>query len=241
MTIIRFVNPVSQQGVANVSNGQGGYEFTAGFEDRGSGLAGQVEVGTDVFYTTDMAASGTWYRFGFSPEKQVEYDVPYWSDPTPEEASGVGLFGGSYMPPNIDTLVDYDFYTSSYNGTGLTNLGDPYTEASGSFDFRQCRPGDLAEVRFDFNVVPQIANTTVEVGLIWQTRDADDNPTFTFTLSTTPLYYGVGSVGNSYLNRPVMTAYFASQEDVNARALLAVKADNPVVIQPLTTLVNINR
>ena len=34
----------------------------------------------------------------------------------------------------------------------------------------------LALVRFDFNVVPQVANTTIEIAMIWQTRDEDNSP-----------------------------------------------------------------
>ena len=105
----------------------------------------------------------------------------------------------------------------------------------------QASPGDIALVRFDFNIIPQFANTTVEVALIWATRDSNDDITFTFPLTAQPLFFGTGTVGNTYLNRPLLTAYFASDEDVNARALLAVKADQPVLIQPLTTLATIVR
>ena len=96
-------------------------------------------------------------------------------------------------------------------------------------------------IRFDFNVIPQHANTTVEVGLIWATRDSNDDVTFTFPLLTNPVFFGTGTVGKTYLNRPLITAYFASAEDVNARALPAIRADNEVLIQPLTTLCTIMR
>ncbi len=96
-------------------------------------------------------------------------------------------------------------------------------------------------MRFDFNVVPQVANTTIEIALIWQTRDEDDTAAFTFSLTGTPIFYGTGTVGKTFLNRPLISAYFASQEDVNARALLAIRSDNPVQIAPLTTLVTIKR
>ena len=101
--------------------------------------------------------------------------------------------------------------------------------------------GDCVRVRFDFNIIPQTANTTVEVWIIWQPRLADGTPTFTFPLTGTPSFYGTGVVGRQFLNRPTLSAYFASEEDVNARALLAVKADNPIQIAPLTTLVIIER
>ena len=137
-------------------------------------------------------------------------------------------------------MFDFGFSASGYSDA--VEAGSlQYTAASGSFDFTQCVAGDLALVRFDFNVLPQIANTTLEVGLIWQTRDANDSPTFTFALTGDPIFFGTGTVGRTFLSRPLLSAYFASQEDVNARALLAVRADNPIQIQPLTTLTTIQR
>ena len=79
------------------------------------------------------------------------------------------------------------------------------------------------------------------MAVIWQTRTADGTPTFTFPLTGTPSFYGTGVVGRTFLNRPTLSAYFASEEDVNARALLAIKADNPIQVAPLTTLVIIER
>ena len=134
----------------------------------------------------------------------------------------------------------FDFTDTSI-AAAVTSGSNPYTAANGSLDWTDCKVGDQAIIRFDFNVIPQVANTTVEVGLIFATRDANDNVTFTFPLTTTPLFYGTGSVGNTYLNRPQMTAYFASSEDINARALPAIRADNPVLIQPLTMLTTIIR
>ena len=153
------------------------------------------------------------------------------------------------MPSGVSSLYDFTFSDTSTTGVdgydGYSNLVDSgdfqYTAANGTYDFSQCRTGDLAIVRFDFNVLPQIENTTVEVGLIWQTRDAQDEPTFTFALTTQPQFYGTNTVSKTFLARPLITAYFASNEDVNARALPAIRADNPVQIQPLTTLCTIVR
>lgn len=219
---------------------EGGYEFTGGFADRTTGLAGQSDVGSNVQYTQAMVDSDTWMRFGFSSTAQATNDVPYWTDPTPATATGIGLFGGQYMPQGVDSMFDYTFNETTYSDAVVS--GDlQYTAATGSLDYTDCLAGDLALVRFDFNVVPQVANTTVEVGLIWQTRDANDAATFTFALTGEPLFYGVGTVGKTFLNRPVLSAYFASNEDVNARALPAIKADNQVQIQPLTILNTIQR
>jgi len=225
-----------------VSRADGGYEFTGGFVDRTTGTTGVGQIGDNVLYTPEMVAATRWLRFGFSSAQQEIVDQPYWGSPTPADASGIGLFGGSYMPGGVSKLFDFDFSTPSFNDAvedGLASL--QYTAADGSFDFTDCEPGDLALIRFDFNVTPQIANTTMEVALIWQTRDANGNPTFTFPLTGNPIFLGSGSVAQTFLSRPLLSAYFASDEDVNARALLAIRADNPIQIQPLTTLVTIQR
>lgn len=218
----------------------GGYEFTGGFTDRTTGQAGASDVGSNVSYTQALVDEQRWFRFGFDTAQQLANDVPYWADPAPAPAAGVGLFGGSYLPDGAAGLFDYGFNVGSYSDAVET--GDfQYTQATGSYDFSSCQPGDLALVRFDFNVLPQIANTTLEVGLIWQTRDASDNPTFTFALTGEPQFFGIGSVGSTFLARPIISAYFASNEDVNARALPAIRSNNPIQIQPLTTLATIIR
>lgn len=227
-------------GANTVSSAKSGYEFTGGFEDRTTGLAGQSDVGSNVLYTTAMATNERWLRFGFSSAQQITNDVAYWTDPTPAPTAGVGLFGGSYMPPGVTSLYDFTFNSASYSDA-VESGSLQYTQADGSLDFTQCQPGDLAIVRFDFNVLPQVANSTLEVGLIWQTRDANDNPTFTFALAGQPVFFGTGTVGQTFLNRPLLTAYFASEEDVNARALPAIRCDNQIQIQPLTILTTVVR
>ena len=234
------LNPgVSGDIIQNIEDATGGMEFSAGFSDRTTGQASVSTTGSNVYYTEEMVSNNRWLRFGFNSAQQEANDIAYWSDPTPEPTAGVGLFGGSYMPSGVTSLFSFDDSTA-YN---LANeSGDlQYTAASGSFDFTQCNPGDLLLARFDFNCLPQVANTTLEIAMIWSTRDSNDNITFTFPLAGQPTFYGQGSVGRTFLNRPILSAYFASQEDVNARALFAIRADNIVQIQPLTTLVNIIR
>jgi hypothetical protein len=85
-----------------------------------------------------------------------------------------------------------------------------------------------------------VAGTTVETALIWHTRDESDNVTFSFTLTNQPITYDSNTVGRTLLNRVEITSYFASDEDVNARALPAIRADNRCIIQPLSTLVTIS-
>lgn len=219
----------------------GGYEFTGGFTDRTTGTAGASDVGSNVNYTQDMVNENRWMRFGFDATSQANNDNAYWSDPTPAPTAGVGLFGGSYMPGGVNSLFDYSFDDPTGYSAAVETGDFQYTAATGSFNFTECSAGDLALVRFDFNCLPQVANTTVEVSMIWQTRDSDDAPTFTFALTGEPIFFGTGTVGRTFLNRPLLSAYFASAEDVNARALLAIRADNPVQIQPLTTLCTIVR
>ena len=218
--------------------GVGGYEYTAGFSDRTDGLAG-TSIGTNVEYTQAMVDASRWLRFGFDTTAQSTNDVAYWTDPPPNPTTGIGLFGGDYMPLEVTSMFNYT-ENSTYNSA--VELGDfQYTAATGSLDFSQCQPGDYAAVRFDFNIVPQVANTTVEIALIWATRDALGNITFTFPLTAQPVFFGTGSVGKAFLNRVPLTAYFASNEDVRAFALPAIRSDNPVLVQPLAILNTIQR
>jgi len=151
------------------SFGVAGYEYTAGFADRIDGTAGTT-LGSNVSYTEEQADAGVWRRFGLDASKQLANDVPYWTDPTPTPAGGVGLFGGDYMPLGVTSMFNFT-ENSTYN-TAVTTGDLQYTAATGSLDFSQCKVGDFASCRFDFNLVPQIANTTIEVALIWATRDA---------------------------------------------------------------------
>ena len=165
-------------------------------------------------------------------------DVEYWGETDPAFDQTKGLFGGLHMPEGVTSLFDFDD-TSLEAAQTTGNL--LYTQAAGSYDFRECRVGDLAKVRFSFNVTAQQANTTLEVGLIWATRDENDQVTFTFPLLTQPIFFGTGTVGRSFLNRVEMSAYFASSEDLNARVLPAVRADNEILVMPLSTLCTIVR
>ena len=234
---------ISTQG--NTHKSKGGYEFTGGFTDRTTGQAGASDIGTDVEYTSAMASAGQWLRFGFDSTQQNTNDAPYWAD---EEGTapgsgttdyqGVGSFSGFYMPAGVTSMFNYTDNTA-YNAA-VSSGSLQYTAATGSYDMTQLAPGDLCSFRFDFNVTPQQPNTTVEVGLIWQTRDASDVATFTFALTGEPIFFG-DVAGETFLNRPTITAYLASQEDVNARALPAIRASEGVFVQPLTTLYTVIR
>lgn len=236
------LSPVQE---AQLDNADSGYAFTGGFADRLTGNSASSDIGTYVNYSQAMVDNDQWLRFAFSPTAQANNDNAYWTDPDPNSNPNFdqskGLFGGLYLPPGFDSMISYDFDESPGYSDGVTGQSLNYTAADGSFDFSDAEPGDFCEVRFDFQVRPQVANTTIQIAMIWQTRLADGTPTFTFPLTGTPLFYGTGTTGKVFLNRPVLTAYFASEEDVNAKALLAIKSDNPVEIAPLTTLVRIAR
>jgi hypothetical protein len=218
--------------------GGAGYEFTGGFEDRTTGSSGANDLGSNVQYTQTQADLGVWRRFGFSTARQVANDVQYWGETDENFDQTKGLFGGLYMPTGVTNLL-------SFSDTSLSaevNSGSlQYTAANGSYDMSQLAPGDRVQVRFSFNVVPQIANSTLEVGLIWATRDENDAVTFTFPLTAQPVFFGSGTQGQAYLNRVEMSAYLASDEDVNARALPAIRCDNSILIQPLSTLITVIR
>lgn len=234
--------PVSQDSL--VTDAEGGYEFTGGFTDRTTGQAGANDLGSNVQYTAALASSNTWMRFGFDRTRQTANDIEYWGETDPNFDQSKGLFGGLHMPPGITDLIDFDFDDSGVSGgfSDANAAGDnPYTAATGSYDLSQCNVGDLVKVRFSFNAVPQVANSTLEVGLIFATRDENDNITFTFPLTTQPVFYGTGTQGQGFLNRVEMSAYIASDEDVNARLLPAIRCNNEILIQPLTTLISIIR
>jgi len=185
-----------------------------------------------VLYTKAEADAKQFRVFSLSRQVHLASDNPYWSSPTPQSHIDKGLFGGTALPAGVTQLCDY-----TEAGTG------PNSEATvGSLYFRECQVGDLLLLRFDFNVIPQIANTTLEVGLWWRTRDPNTlAETFAFDLMGTPSFFGAGSIGRSYLMRPIISAYFASDEDIYAHALPIIRADNPIIIQPLAVFATIER
>ena len=247
-----FSNMIPNVGATTIQQTQitkatGGYEFTGGFTDRTTGTAGASDLGTDVEYTAQMVSDESFLRFGFDSTRQIANDSPYWGDgadanEAPHSGTtdyqGVGLFSGYYMPEGVNNMFSFTDNTA-YNAAS-TSGSLLYNAATGSYRMDELNVGDFCQFRFDFNLTPQEANTTVEVGLIWQTRDALDAETFTFFLAGEPIFFG-NSAGQTFLNRPMISAYLASVEDVNARALPCIRADRPVYCQPLTTLFTVSR
>ena len=222
----------------NLETTDTGYEFTGGFTDRTTGQSGANDIGSNVQYTNEQAAGNVWRRFGFDTTRQVANDVAYFpvDDPTFDQTKG--LFGGIHMPEGVNKLIDF---SNTDLQAAVTTGSLQYTEATGSYWLEDCNVGDLVKVRFSFNAVPQIANSTLEVGLIFATRNDNGDVTFTFPLTTQPIFYGTGTQGQAYLNRVEMSAYIASDEDRQARLLPAVRCNNEILIQPLTTLISIVR
>lgn len=215
-----------------------GYSHTGAFADKPTSNNYVWQAGAGINYTQDDVDAGTFKVFSLDRSVHDAVDNPYWSIPTPSGKTGIGLFQGANLPSRVDTLFDYDFdFDTEYpqlSGTGFEG-------STGRIDLSDLQYGDQLRVRFDFNIIPQIANTTVEPALWYSNRDDNDNITFTFPLTTQPIFYGGGTVGNTYLNRVEISAWITSNEDVNALTLPAIKSDNPVIIQPLGLLTTIIR
>lgn len=215
---------------------RGAYGSTASAHTNGDDITDAQYVwdtSAGINYTSADVAAGTWKRFSLSREIHLATDIPYWTDPTPLNHVDKGMFGGQHLPTGVTSLLDFNF------DWGTIDAGSTDT---GSLKFDECKTGDLLNCRFDFEVIPQVANTTVEVALWWVTRNPSTlAETFSFALTTSPIFYGTGTVGNAFLNRPTISAYFASNEDTHAVALPAIKSDNPVIIRPHSMLTTIIR
>ncbi len=223
---------VSEEALAYV---EAGIEFTGGFAGKPVSNQYAWQNGVGISITTQDAANGIYKTFSLDSTVQVAVDTPYWSDPTPADHTGKGVFGGSYLPSGVINVFDYTTVDSDTYEDG-TNI-----VTTGGLDFSQLQVGDKVDVRFDFNAIPQIANTTIEPAIWYKNRDANDNVTFTFPLTAQPIFYGTGTVGKTYLNRVSLTIYIASQEDINSLSHFAIKSDNLITIQPLSALFTLIR
>tara|TARA_R110000772_G_scaffold49294_4_gene113494 strand:+ start:8680 stop:9435 length:756 start_codon:yes stop_codon:yes gene_type:complete len=195
-------------------------------------------VDSSVSYLQSDVDANLFKVFSLNEANHLSGDNPYWSTPTPSGVTGIGLFQGANLPEGVSSLMDYSYvYNDNYPGNGTTG----FEGTTGRLKLNDCVYGDLLKVRFDFNIIPQIANTTVEPALWYSNRDENDDITFTFPLTASPIFYGTGTVGNTYLNRVEISAWITSDEDVNALTLPAMKSDNPVIIEPLGMLITIIR
>ncbi len=211
---------------ADGSSGKAGYSRTTAFVD------------SSVSYTTQDVDAGLYKVFSFNEANHLANDNPYWSVPTPSGTTGIGLFQGANLPSGVTSLMDYNYvFNDNYPSNGTTG----FEGSTGRIKLNDLQYGDQLRVRFDFNVIPQIANTTVEPALWYSNRNDNDDITFTFPLTAQPIFYGGGTVGNSYLNRVEISAWITSNEDVNALTLPAIKSDNPIIIEPIGILITVIR
>ena len=216
-----------------------GYSHTGAFEGKPLTNDYVWEAGAGISYTQTDVTNEVYKVFSFDRDVHLAVDQPYWSTPTPGDPTDIGLFAGANLPSGVDTLFDFT-HDSDVEYSGLTGTTG-FEGSTGRIKLNDLQYGDQLRVRFDFNVIPQIANTTIEPALWYSNRDDSDNITFTFPLTTSPVFYGTGTIGKTYLNRVEISAWITSNEDVNALTLPAIKSDNPVIIQPLGLLVTIIR
>lgn len=228
-------NYINQDVSGFVSADSSGIEFTGGFAGKPLSNNYVWEAGLGINISQADVDAEIYKTFSLDSTVQAQVDTPYWTDPTPADHTGKGVFGGSYLPEGVTNVFDYTTVDSDTYEDG-SNIA-----TTGGFDFSQLQVGDKVEIRFDFNAIPQIANTTLQPAIWYKNRDANDNVTFTFPLTAQPIFYGTGTVGNTYLNRIEMSVYIASQEDINSLSHFAAKSDNPIIIQPLSCLLTIVR
>lgn len=225
---------------AKLIDSKSGYSHTGAFADKPLTNNYVWEAGTGINYTQADVDAGNYKVFSLSRAVHSAVDNPYWSIPTPTGETGIGLFQGANLPDQVNSLFDFDYvFNDNYDPNGSTG----FEGSTGRIRLNDLQYGDQLRVRFDFNVIPQIANTTLEPAL-WYANRGEDNvidPQFVFPLTTQPMFYGTGTVANTYLNRVEISAWITSNEDVNALTLPAIKSDNPVIIQPLGMLVTIIR
>jgi hypothetical protein len=219
-------------------SGQSGYSHTGAFADKPVSNEYVWQAGGGVNYTQADVNAKSYKVFSLSKAVHEAVDRPYWNSPEPTGQTGIGLFQGAYLPSGVSTLVDYDY---SYDAQYSNSSGTGFEGSTGRIKLNDVKVGDRLQVRFDFNVIPQVVNTTVEPALWYSNRNANDEITFTFPLTAQPIFFGAGSVAKTYLNRVEISAWIASDEDINALTLPAIKSDNPVKIQPLGLFINIIR
>lgn len=195
---------------------------TFGIEFTGAFAGGQGIVGADS--TALSIAANEYTHIEFDPTVQTTTDAPYWSDPTPVGGAhvGTGLFGGAYLPDGVTDVYDHDFVWDDGGVGAITFDGMPV--------------GGLVRIRMDFLISTQVANTTIEPALDWNTRDSSNNTTFQFYLTGTPVFFGTGTPGQETLVRAELTGYIASNEDANAIVRPVIKSNNSISIKPLSIL-----
>ena len=211
--------------ISSISGTKGGFTFTGGFAKRG-----------DPIRVTKNNIN-KWIPLDFDLTVQQTADAPYWPGAAP--SNGIDLFGGTALPHGVTRMVDFSqsWDTSGDADVSDADLGTNGTR-TGTLRFDELDTGTTNLFRMDLNIIPQIANTTVEVGLWFQPKQTLDgaNDGGAFPLPGSPLFFGTGTVGREFLSRPTSTMYIASSSDQFAYAVPVIKSDNPVIIEPLSML-----
>ncbi len=220
------------------NNASSGYSHTGAFEGKPLSNNYVWESGVGINYSQTDVNNELYKVFSLDKSVHEAVDNPYWTTPAPTGKEGVGLFQGVNLPNGVNTLVDYEY---DFDANYPSSTGTGFEGSTGRIKLNDLQYGDQLRVRFDFNAIPQIANTTLEPALWYSNRNNNDDITFTFPLTTQPIFYGGGTVGNTYLNRVEISAWITSNEDVNALTLPAIKSDNPIIIQPLGLLITVIR
>lgn len=238
---VRIPLSVLETGINPATGGaysEAGYSHTGAFAGKPLNNDYVWQPGAGISYSQADVDNSAYKVFSLDPAVHAAVDNPYWTTPTPTGTPNIGLFQGANLPAEVTSLVEYDYvFNDNYDANGTTG----FEGSTGRIKLNDLRYGDQLRVRFDFNVIPQISNTTVEPALWYSNRNDNDDITFTFPLTTQPIFYGAGTVGKTYLNRPEISAWITSNEDVNALTLPAIKSDNQVIIQPLGILITIIR
>ena len=124
-------------------------------------------------------------------------------------------------------------YVDPYSYTGFEG-------STGTLKLSDLEYGDQVKIAFDFDVLPTANNTTVEPVLLCANRGVIDDITNVVTIPSHPIFYANG-IGKTISSRVEFTKEILSDEDVNAIALPAIKADAALKIQPKTILTTIIR
>ena len=209
--------------ISTISGTKGGFTFSGGFARRGN----------PAYYTD----TGKWLPLDLDLTAQQTIDAPWW--PGAEPSNGIDLFGGSALPHGVTRMLDFSQAWDTSGDADVTDsdLGTSGTR-TGTLRFEELGTGTTNLFRIDLNITPQIANTTVEVGLWFQPKLTLDgaNDGGAFPLPGDPLFFGTGTVGKTFLSRPTSTMYIASSSDQFAYALPVIKADNPIIVEPQSFL-----
>ena len=218
--------------------GASGYSSTGAFAGKPTSNDYVWQNGTGINYTQSDVDAGLFKVFSLDKAVHEAVDNPYWTSPAPTGKGGIGLFEGEHLPYGVETLLDFEH---DYDALYPSSSGTGFEGSIGRIKLNDLIAGDQLRVRFDFNVIPQISNTTVEPALWYSNRSASNDITFTFPLTAQPIFFGAGTVGKAYLNRVETSAWIVSDEDINALTLPSIKSDNPVIIQPLSMLITVIR